>query len=80
MEKVIEVKNLTKEYKNKKAINNLSFDVYKGENLDAGKKSIAYSLTFSDPTKTLSDEEVMKVFNKIIEDVTKKHNAVLRDK
>ena len=56
------------------------FDVYKGENLDAGKKSIAYSLTFSDPTKTLSDEEVMKVFNKIIEDVTKKHNAVLRDK
>ena len=31
MEKVIEVKNLTKEYKNKKAINNLSFDVYKGE-------------------------------------------------
>ena len=56
------------------------FDVYKGENLDAGKKSIAYSLTFSDPTKTLSDEEVMKVFNKIIEDVTKKHNTVLRDK
>ena len=56
------------------------FDVYKGENLDAGKKSIAYSLTFSDPTKTLSDEEVMKVFNKIIEDVTKKHNAALRDK
>lgn len=56
------------------------FDVYKGENLDADKKSIAYSLTFSDPTKTLSDEEVMKVFNKIIEDVTKKHNAVLRDK
>lgn len=31
MEKVIEVRNLTKEYKNKKAINNLSFDVYKGE-------------------------------------------------
>lgn len=31
MEKIIEVKNLTKEYKNKKAIDNLSFDVYKGE-------------------------------------------------
>ncbi len=31
MEKIIEIKNLTKEYKNKKAIDNLSFDVYKGE-------------------------------------------------
>ena len=31
MEKVIEVSNLTKEYKGKKAIDNLTFDVYKGE-------------------------------------------------
>lgn len=31
MKKVIEVKNLTKEYKNLKAIDNLSFDVYEGE-------------------------------------------------
>lgn len=56
------------------------FDVYKGDNLDANKKSIAYSLTFSDPTRTLNDEEVMTIFNKVIEEVIKKHNAVLRDK
>lgn len=31
MEKIIEVKHLTKEYKNKKAIDDLSFDVYQGE-------------------------------------------------
>ena len=31
MKKVIEVKNLTKEYKNLKAIDNLSFDVFEGE-------------------------------------------------
>ena len=31
MEKVIEIKNLTKEYKNLKAIDNLSFEVKKGE-------------------------------------------------
>ena len=31
MEKIIEVKSLTKEYKGKKAVDNLSFDVYKGE-------------------------------------------------
>ena len=33
MEKVIEVSNLTKEYRGKKAIDNLTFDVYKGERL-----------------------------------------------
>ncbi len=56
------------------------FDVYVGENVGVDEKSIAYSLTFADVTKTLSDEEVMNVFNKIIDDVTNKCNAVLRDK
>ncbi len=56
------------------------FDVYMGENVKDDEKSIAYSLTFSDPERTLSDEEVMKIFDKIIEEVSKKHNAVLRDK
>ena len=56
------------------------FDVYTGENVKEDEKSIAYSLTFSDPTRTLNDEEVMQVFNRIIEEVVKKHNAVLRDK
>lgn len=56
------------------------FDVYTGENVSEDEKSIAYSLTFSDPTRTLSDDEVMQVFNKVIEEVVKKHNAVLRDK
>ena len=50
------------------------------KNVKEDEKSIAYSLTFSDPTRTLSDEEVMQIFNKIIEEVVKKHNAVLRDK
>ncbi len=31
MNKIIEVKNLTKEYKNLKAVDDLSFDVYEGE-------------------------------------------------
>ena len=56
------------------------FDVYTGENVKEDEKSIAYSLTFSDPTRTLSDEEVMQIFNKIIAEVVSKHNAVLRDK
>ena len=56
------------------------FDVYTGENVPIDKKSIAYNLTFFDENKTLTDEEVMKVFNNIIERVEKEHNAILRDK
>jgi len=52
------------------------FDVYK--EIEAGKKSIAYSLTFKDTTKTLLEEEVMAIFNKIIADVENKLGAKLR--
>ena len=55
------------------------FDVYVGENVQEDEKSIAFSLTFSDPTKTLSDEEVMAVFNKIITEVENKLNAKVRN-
>lgn len=56
------------------------FDVYEGENVETGKKSIAFSLTFEDATKTLSDEEVMTVFNRIIEEVENKLKVRVRDK
>ncbi len=56
------------------------FDVYEGENVETGKKSIAFSLTFEDATKTLSDEEVMTVFNRIIEEVESKLKVKVRDK
>ena len=56
------------------------FDLYTGENVKENEKSIAYSLTFEDMNKTLSDEEVMLIFNKIISDVVVKLNAKLRDK
>jgi len=55
------------------------FDVYTGENVKEDEKSIAYSLTFNDPTRTLTEEEVMSVFNKIITDVEKTGKGKLRD-
>ena len=55
------------------------FDVYVGENISSNEKSIAYKLTFLDQTKTLTDEEVMDLFNKIIKEVETKCNAKLRD-
>ena len=56
------------------------FDVYVGENVKEDEKSIAYSLTFQDPTRTLTDEEVMVTFKKMIEEVEKKTSARVRDK
>ena len=56
------------------------FDLYEGDKIDKDKKSIAFSLTFNAIDRTLSDEEVMEVFNKIISEVTSKLNAELRDK
>ena len=56
------------------------FDVYVGENVGEDEKSLAFSLTFQDATKTLNDAEVMDVFNKIIKDVETKIGAQLRNK
>lgn len=55
------------------------FDVYTGENIDDDKKSIAFNLIFEDNTKTLTDEEVTLVFNKIIRDVEDRLSAKLRN-
>jgi phenylalanyl-tRNA synthetase beta chain len=56
------------------------FDVYIGDKIEPNEKSIAFNLTFKEPTRTLSEEEVMEIFNKIIDSVTSKFNAKLRDK
>ena len=55
------------------------FDVYTGEKLENDEKSIAYSLTFNDPTKTLTEDEVNILFDKIIKDVESKLDAKLRN-
>lgn len=54
------------------------FDVYQGENLEPGKKSMAYSFTFIDKTKTLTDDEVNAALNKIEENVKQKLGGIVR--
>ena len=56
------------------------FDVYEGEHVEEGKKSIAYNLLFMADDRTLTDEEVMKVFDQIIDKVVSVHSAEVRDK
>jgi phenylalanyl-tRNA synthetase beta chain len=56
------------------------FDLYIGEKIDADKKSIAFSLTFTDLTKTLTDDEVNQLLTKIINEVNTRVGGILRDK
>ncbi|WKA56192.1 phenylalanine--tRNA ligase subunit beta [Planococcus shixiaomingii] len=42
------------------------FDLYEGDKMEPGKKSVAFSLTYFDPEKTLTDEEVTAVHEKIL--------------
>ena len=54
------------------------FDVYEGEQVGDGKKSIAYSLLFRAEDRTLTDKEVNEVMDKILSGLKEKLNAELR--
>ncbi|WP_144463137.1 phenylalanine--tRNA ligase subunit beta [Siminovitchia fortis] len=54
------------------------FDLYEGKNMEEGKKSIAFSLTYADPERTLTDEEVTKTHEKVLAALKEKAGAELR--
>ncbi|WP_347862615.1 phenylalanine--tRNA ligase subunit beta [Salimicrobium sp. PL1-032A] len=55
------------------------FDVYQGEHMDTGKKSLAFNLLYLDPERTLKDEEVEEAHNAILQAVASGHGATLRE-
>ncbi|MBQ9059720.1 MAG: phenylalanine--tRNA ligase subunit beta [Firmicutes bacterium] len=55
------------------------FDVYRGQQVDEGKKSVAFSLIYRDKDKTLTDEEVTEVHSGVLDALKDKLNAVLRE-
>lgn len=55
------------------------FDVYRGEQVEQGKKSVAFKLTYRDPDKTLTDKEVAQVHDKVLQALEEKLSAVLRE-
>jgi phenylalanyl-tRNA synthetase beta chain len=54
------------------------FDLYRGAQIGEGKKSLAYSLTYQAPNRTLTDDEVSKLRNKIIRRLEETLGAKLR--
>ncbi|MDR0931010.1 MAG: phenylalanine--tRNA ligase subunit beta [Clostridiales bacterium] len=55
------------------------FDVYCGEQVAAGKKSVAYTLTFRAKDKTLTEDEVALELDKILTKVREKCKAEMRE-
>jgi phenylalanyl-tRNA synthetase beta chain len=54
------------------------FDLYRGDPLPAGKKSLAYSIAYRDPSRTLTDEEVNRLHQSLIERITRQLGVALR--
>ena len=55
------------------------FDVYRGKQVEEGKKSVAFNLVYRDMEKTLTDDEVVTVHNRVLGALKEKLNAVLRE-
>ena len=63
----------------KNLISNIKvFDVYEGDNIPENKKSIAISVTIQSLEKTLTDNDLEKINNLIIETVENKTGAKIR--
>ena len=54
------------------------FDLYRGEQIPPGKKSLAYSLTYQAEDRTLTDDEVAKVQERIVRRLAQELGAELR--
>jgi len=54
------------------------FDVYRGEQIGAGKKSLAYRLTFQAPDRTLTSEEANEQRDRIVRRLQQAFGAQLR--
>ena len=67
-----EVEMLIKKKAGKLLLDINVFDVYEGKNIDENKRSIAYSLTFGTPDRTLSDDEINAILENIINDLENK--------
>lgn len=55
------------------------FDVYKGPGVEAGKRSLALSLVWQHPERTLQDEEVQSKLDTVIARLKERFNVSLRD-
>ncbi|MBN1260065.1 MAG: phenylalanine--tRNA ligase subunit beta [Anaerolineae bacterium] len=56
----------------------LLFDIYRGPQAGEGKKSLAFALTYQSPSKSLDERDIEKLRQRIVKQLARKLNAVLR--
>jgi phenylalanyl-tRNA synthetase beta chain len=62
-------------------LRNLSvLSVYRGEQIEKGKKSIALSLNLQDTSRTLTDDDADRVIAQVVQDLRDRFGASIRDK
>ena len=55
------------------------FDIFRGKNVPAGQKSMAYAFTYRNAEQTLTDAEVNAAHEKLVEQFRQNIQAVIRD-
>lgn len=55
------------------------FDVYQGDKLPMGKRSLAFGLVWQDEQATLSDDQINQAMQAVVTALSSKHNAILRE-
>ncbi|WP_347549355.1 phenylalanine--tRNA ligase subunit beta [Pseudalkalibacillus hwajinpoensis] len=73
-----EVKRVLKDAGGAKLVEINLFDVYQGEHLEEGKKSLAFSLRYYNPEQTLTEEEVKKAHDLVLTAAEEQFGAALR--
>ena len=82
--KLLEVNELKKYFqlekgKTLKAVDRISFDIYKGEGIDLKEKSLALGLTFQHSSRTLNEDEVNVSVESVVSTLQTSFGATLRN-
>ena len=54
------------------------FDIFRGKNIPAGQKSVAYAFTYRNPERTLTEAEVNSAHERLVEQLKSQLNAAIR--
>lgn len=76
---VAEMESIIKEAAGKLLESVALFDVYRGKQVQEGRKSVAFNLKYRANDRTLTDDEVVKVHQKVLDALKEKLDAVLRE-
>lgn len=76
--RVAQIEEIIRKFSGKLLEDLILFDVYKGKQIPEGKKSVAYSAVYRADNRTLTDDDINKVFDRIVKNLSEQLGAQLR--